>query len=293
MDKDLESMAILRIQGASDMALKHYGTPLVVTYSGGKDSAVLLELFKRSGVPFEVQHSHTTADAPETVRFVREQFQKLEGGGITCKVDYPTYQGKPISMWSLIPIQKMPPTRLARYCCKVLKEHGGDGRYIATGVRWAESRNRENSRGIHEALAKSRDRSIILTNDNDEKRLLFESCVKNAKRVVNPIVDWEDKDVWDFIESEHIELNPLYSCGWSRVGCIGCPMAGTKGRRWQFTRYPKFEQNYIKAFERMLKVREQEGLPNNNWSNGKDVFHWWMEDGVLPGQIEMELDDVD
>ena len=23
-------------------------------------------------------------------------------------------------------------------------------------------------------------------------------------------------------------------------------------------------------------------------TTGEDVFHWWMEDGVLPGQIDME-----
>lgn len=293
MDKDLESMAILRIQGASDMALKHYGTPLVVTYSGGKDSCVLLELFKRAKVPFEVLHSHTTADAPETVRFVREQFHKLETGGGICKIEYPTYKGKPVSMWSLIPQKVMPPTRLARYCCKVLKEHGGEGRYIATGVRWAESRSRKNGRGVHEALASTRDRSVILNNDNDDKRLLFENCTLQAKRVVNPIIDWEDKDVWDFIESEHIEVNPLYSCGYSRVGCIGCPMAGTAGRREAFARYPKYEQNYIRAFDRMIEVRKAKGLPNTWGETGKDVFHWWMQDGVLPGQIEMEFEDAD
>ena len=290
MDKDLESMAIKRIQCASDMALKHYGTPLVVTYSGGKDSVVLLEMFKRSSVPFEVQHSHTTADAPETVRFVREQFQKLNAEGVSCNIDYPTYKGQPISMWSLIPLKRMPPTRVVRYCCNILKEHSGDGRYIATGVRWAESKNRENSRGIHEAIASHRSRSIILTNDNDEKRLLFENCTKNAKRVVNPIIDWADRDVWDFIESEHLEVNPLYECGWLRVGCIGCPMAG-KIRTKEFAQFPKYEENYIKAFDRMLELRRKDGLTDNNWHTGMDVFHWWMEDGVLPGQIEMNLEE--
>ena len=49
---DLEKTAIERIRTASQMSLQHYGLPLVVTDSGGKDSAVCRELVRRSGVPF-------------------------------------------------------------------------------------------------------------------------------------------------------------------------------------------------------------------------------------------------
>lgn len=83
---DLEQKAIERIKTASEMSLEYYKQQLICTYSGGKDSDVLLELFKRSGVPFEVQHSHTTADAPQTVWHVRDNFKKLEEGG--DKVQY-------------------------------------------------------------------------------------------------------------------------------------------------------------------------------------------------------------
>lgn len=78
---DLEHKAIERIKLASEMSLQHYKKPLVCTYSGGKDSDVMLELFKRSGVPFEVHNSHTTADAPQTVRHIADTFERLEGGG--------------------------------------------------------------------------------------------------------------------------------------------------------------------------------------------------------------------
>lgn len=49
---DLEQKAIKRIQFASELSLKHYNKPLVCTYSGGKDSDVMLELFRRAGIPF-------------------------------------------------------------------------------------------------------------------------------------------------------------------------------------------------------------------------------------------------
>lgn len=85
---DPEKIAIGRLKAASDMALLSL-PPLVVTTSGGKDSSVCVELARRAGIPFEIQHNHTTADAPETVRFVRQEFARLENLGVKCTINYP------------------------------------------------------------------------------------------------------------------------------------------------------------------------------------------------------------
>lgn len=122
---DKHDMAIERLKAASDMSLSYYGEPLVVTDSGGKDSQVVKELAIRSGIPFEVQHNHTTADAPERVRFIRQEAKRFEEMGISYTINMPVYKGQRTSMWSLIPQKLMPPTRLVRYCCAVLKEQGG------------------------------------------------------------------------------------------------------------------------------------------------------------------------
>lgn len=287
MSADLEQTAIERLRAASDMSLKFYKLPLVITTSGGKDSSVCTHLAERAGIPFEVMHNHTTADAPETVYFVRQELARLEGKGIKCFVNMPVYKGVRTSMWNLIPQKLMPPTRLVRYCCSVLKERGGAGRFITTGVRWAESTKRKNTRGIYETLPSDPSKRITLNNDNDDRRRLFETCTLKAKRVCNPIIDWTDADVWDYIEAEKIPLNPLYGCGFSRVGCIGCPMAGTNGRQREFARYPQYERMYIRAFGRMIEERRRRGLPVS-WERGIDCFHWWMEDGTLQGQIEFD-----
>lgn len=106
---DLEKTAVKRIQSASEMALNHYGKPLLVTDSGGKDSAVCRELVRRSGVPHEIIHNLTTADAPQTVLYIRERFREAEAAGIPCEIQYPYYKGKRVTMWSLIPQKKIPP----------------------------------------------------------------------------------------------------------------------------------------------------------------------------------------
>lgn len=284
---DKESVAIKRLQAASEMSLHSYKQPLVVTISGGKDSSVCVELARRAGIPFEIQHNHTTADAPETVYFVRQEFKRLEDLGIKCTVNMPMYKGQRTSMWALIPQKLMPPMRIARYCCEVLKEQGGHNRFITTGVRWAESLKRKNGRGIYETYASNIKNKVILNNDNDDRRRLFESCSLKAKRFCNPIIDWTDTDVWGFLNDAKVPVNPLYQCGFSRVGCVGCPMAG-KRRSRDFAKWPAYERMYIQAFERMLEERQRRGRMQGTWNmstTGRDVFNWWMENGVLPGQM--------
>ncbi len=183
---DQEKKAIERIKMASEMSLHHYEKPLVCTYSGGKDSDVLLELFKRSGVPFEVNHSHTTVDAPQTVYHVRNKFKELEEQGINCQIQMPVYRGKRVTMWSLIPQKLMPPTRIVRYCCSILKEKACPNSFVATGVRWNESAKRK-QRGMFETLANTQKQAtrieseIMLLSDNDESRKLTEHCMKKTK----------------------------------------------------------------------------------------------------------------
>ena len=140
------------------MSEQVYGQPLIVTDSGGKDSSVCKRLAEIAGIKYEVMHNHTTADAPETVFFVREEFKRLEAKGISCTLTKPTYKGERASMWTLIPKMQYPPTRTSRYCCRVLKEGGGKGRFITTGVRWAESKKRKDNRGIFENVSNNKEK---------------------------------------------------------------------------------------------------------------------------------------
>ena len=263
---DLEQKAIERVMMASEMSLRLYGRPLVVTDSGGKDSAVCREIVRRAGIPFEIHHNLTTADAPQTIYYVRDIFRRLELEGITCCV-------------------KFPPTRLQRYCCQICKENSCRDRFITTGVRWAESVKRKNNRGVFENFVSDPSKKIILNNDNDEQRMLFESCTLKGKRICNPIVDWRDSDVWEYIRSERLEINPLYDMGFYRVGCLGCPMAG-KNRWTEFRLFPTYQRAYIRSFGKMLDVIHAGG-GKTKWKTAEDVFSWWMEEETIEGQISL------
>lgn len=253
-----------------------------LAFSGGKDSQCIYHLAKEAGVKFDAHYNLTTADPPELVWFIKKNYPDVSR-------DRPKE-----TMWQLIPRKLMPPTRLARYCCQELKEGGGEGRIVVTGVRWAESVRRKQTRGIAEVLGKSKKTNYILLNDNEQERMMFENCTKKGKRIVNPIIDWEDEDVWEYIHTRNIEYCKLYDEGFKRLGCIGCPMAGKDGMLHQFERWPKFKQAYMRAFQRMLDTRKTKGLKGleNNWVTPEDVFNWWVysqnrKDKEIEGQIDL------
>lgn len=115
---------------------------------------------------------------------------------------------------------------------------------------------------------------------------------EHGSTTVNPIYHWSDTDIWDYIAQEHIETNPLYRCGYARVGCIGCPLASYRGRVKEFSDYPKYKALYARAFDRMLKVRAERGLNNDiGWKNGEDVFSWWIEEYKHNVRGQMTIDE--
>ena len=128
---------------------------------------------------------------------------------------------------------------------------------------------------------------MTLNNDNTETRKVVDRCYKKHKTTVNPIIEWEDRDVWEFIKAENIPYCELYNEGFTRLGCIGCPMAQKHGRVIEFQRWPKYKNSYLSAFDRMLKERRLKER-RTEWETATDVFNWWMEYDVLPGQFPIE-----
>ena len=281
-----------------------------LAFSGGKDSVVCKTLLDEAGVKYDATYRVTTVDPPELVRFIKKVHPDVIREVPRYGPDYKNTKlaGKPITMWNLIPEKLLPPTRMARYCCEKLKESGGDGRMTVTGVRWAESINRKYNQGEVVIQGKNnipegqednfrkgpRHGGIILTNDNEDSRRVVEQCYKRHKTTVNPIIDWTDAEVWTFIRSNGISYCELYDQGYHRLGCIGCPMARQKQRETDFIRWPKYKEAYLRAFGKMLDVRREKNKPfraggrDLQEATVDDVFNWWMEYDVLPGQLTFD-----
>ena len=277
--KDKVQVAIERLQ-AFEPPEGYY-----LAFSGGKDSVVIKALADMAEVKYDAHYNLTSVDPPELVRFIKT-FDDVQ-------IDIPRDKdGKQITMWNLIPKKKRPPTRIVRYCCKELKEWGGQGRFTVTGVRWEESPNRKNNQGEITVMSpkkkhreelldsgnfmRTRKGGVVLNNDNEESRKMVEQCYRLAKTVLNPIIDWTEEDVWEFIHEYDVPYCKLYDEGYKRLGCIGCPMSGGNKMEQELSKHPKFKQAYVRAFDRMLKSGTERGIEYDKWNSGEDVYKWWV-----------------
>ncbi len=221
-----------------------------------------------AGAKYDAHYNVTTVDPPELINFIRVHHKDVVFEKARHK------DGTQITMWNLIPKKKMPPTRIVRYCCESLKEGGGNGRFVVTGVRWAESVRRKNDRaGLELNAYKGRGNRIIDDPDNPAHEEMAHVCPTKGKHILNPIIDWEDEDVWEFIYTYHLPYCELYDQGYTRLGCIGCPMSAKAAE--ELERYPKFKQAYLRAFDRMLKIRMEAGL-KTDWKTPEEVMNWWL-----------------
>jgi phosphoadenosine phosphosulfate reductase len=214
-----------------------------VAFSGGKDSIVIYDLIKKALVKYDVHMNITTVEPPEVLQFVKTYYPEVE-------------RIKPKkSMFNLIKEKGMPPTRIIRYCCTELKEMNGVGRVVVVGVRREESVKRRNRPIFHES--------------RKTKNLWF----------LNPIVDWSEKEVWEYINKYNLRYPSLYNEGYTRIGCILCPMHSIKQKLKDIERYPKYYKAYLKTFEKMLTIREKKGKPFKNYKTPEEVMHWWIYGG--------------
>lgn len=261
-----------------------------VAFSGGKDSQCIYHLCQMAGVKFDAHYSVTSVDPPELVQFIKRQYPDVI-------FDLPRYaDGSRITMWNLILREGLPPLRKQRYCCKELKEASGEGRIIVTGVRWAESARRKASHDVASIKGKpkttekmaqelgadyrfNKGGSLVLNDDNDPARRMVEHCYRTQRVIVNPIVDWETEDVWTFLnEIAKVPHCCLYDQGHKRLGCIGCPM-NTHVKK-ELDRWPKYKELYLRAFARMIKMRQEAGKDNlhpQDWSTPEKVMAWWLQ----------------
>lgn len=190
--------------------------PIEVSYSGGKDSDVILELAKMAGIEFRAIYKNTTIDPPGTIQHCKEKGVEI----------LPPKE----SFFSLVE-RKGIPTRRARFCCEVLKEYKVLDRAVQ-GIRRSESKAREE---------RYKEPEICRVYDKN-----------NKVKVYLPLLDWTDEDVARFVAERGVQCHPLYYDEQGvfhaerRLGCIGCPLQSDNGKA-HYKKHPKLLKRLVKS----------------------------------------------
>lgn len=202
-EKIEEAKDILRV--ASNMSKTFYNAPLILCYSMGKDSDVLLHLALSTLRPdeFEVLNSHTSVDFPESIQHRKEVYKDLESKGVKCSVYYPKdADGNHITMWNLILKRDCLPTRLARHCCTVLKEFSTPNRLCALGVRADESNGRK-GRDVFGIRAERKSEALFYSLEHTKE--VFEEALE----INDPV--WDCTLIKTMRERKDTTVYPIYN----------------------------------------------------------------------------------
>lgn len=217
------------------------GGGYVVGFSGGKDSTVVYQLFKESGVPFRAVYNVTTNDPPESVNFIRKQYPDVE------------FSIPKLNFFKLAEKKKMLPTMKARYCCAYFKESYKG--FMALGVRREES------------LKRSSYNLISLNN-----RKTFDKETYKGEHVrFYPILEWTEYDVWKFIEQRQLPINPVYDT-FGRVGCMLCPFSNKKSIIYWLEKYPKLRVALLRTIQNLIN----NGSYSKYNPSADQVLEWWL-----------------
>lgn len=267
------SISLLR--KAEKLALAYDTGGYYLAFSGGKDSQALFHIAQLAGVQFEGHMNLTSVDPPEVIRFVKREYPEVE---LIKPKD---------SIYHVALRKQLLPTKKVRWCCEEFKEKAGAGKVTLIGIRHQESRNRAKRNEVEisnysfsgdlKAFEKFRKEKLSaikspstrkkgevnITNAKEEKTI---GCISGKETLlISPIIHWTERDVWEFlnkvVQVPHCEL---YDQGFTRIGCICCPMSPPRQKTVENERWPHVRRNWIKA---IIAIRSGGGIAKNAYHN--------------------------
>lgn len=254
-----DSIDLLRKSEKMAIRLDHENG-FYLAFSGGKDSQALYHIALMAGVKFKAHMNLTSIDPPEVIRFVKKQYPDVE-------------LIKPkMSIYDMALKKHILPTMRLRWCCAEFKEMSGAGKVTLIGIRKEESARRSKREEVSTNIkGKRTEETFDQWSEHQEKMV---TCVGGKDKIlVSPIIHWAERDVWEFLNDvvkvPHCEL---YDEGYTRIGCILCPMSNRKSKLRDIERFPHAKKRWIQTIEKLKNA----GYINKNFDDAEFAFEWWI-----------------
>ena len=291
------------LRKAEKIALKYDAeNGYFLAFSGGKDSQALYHVAKLAGVKFRAHMNFTSVDPPQVIRFVRKQYPDV--------ITHAPHK----SIYQLAIDRGILPSMRIRWCCADLKETAGAGKVTLIGIRKAESARRAKRHEVEVSSKKfsgnleefgewqaqeleKREAKLIRKMKREGKKVNEDEfslqkdnevrCINGKDSIlVSPIFEWSEQDVWYFLNNvvkvPHCEL---YDKGYTRIGCILCPMSRYKQKVREMQDFPHVKRNWIKTIKAIRRggyhktnVQGQD-IPNYNGTPCFSDWQWKYHDG--------------
>lgn len=219
----------------------------VSSFSGGKDSEVLLDLVSRV-VPSNdlvIIYSDTGYELPPSISLFSEieKYYKLKYPKLKFVL---TKNHKPVLYYW----DKMgSPSNVHRWCCGVMKTAP---LYIRLKKIFGKGRQPH----VMSFVGTRADESL--------RRSHYSKIAKDAKHndVINvsPILEWNTTEVWIYLLLHNLPFNKAYRQGLGRVGCVTCPF----GSEWNDHLCNKLYPNSTKPFlDKLTEFAERSNIKDS------------------------------
>ena len=268
---EIEQQAIDRIQKFEKIA-QAMGFEVILGFSGGKDSQVVYDLCKRSGITFKACFNHCF-ESQTTLKFIKENYPEIEW---RRNVNMGFIENIRVNHGGFLPTVTM------AYCCADYKHNPKNVDPCSiVGVRRSESVRRRNRTSFE-----IKNKTLLKENKHLIDSYFEERCQSTGTANIiqlKPIVDWSDNEVWDYIKIYELPVNPEYKIR-DRVGCVVCPKASFTSNFISLLKYPKLIDAFIQAREKStLEFDWLITSENKDCSNDKCYYICrWLNHSFMP-----------